>query len=105
MTKILLLSAFLATSAFAQTKPAPPLPDAAIARYWRAIAAHHAQDAAIQGSLTAKQKQMQESLVQIDAQIASERKQLAEACEAAKATLDESGADPVCVLKPEAPAK
>jgi hypothetical protein len=108
--KIIFLPLLLGAGLYAQTQPPPhtaaietppKLPDATLARYWRAIAGYHAQNAALQASLTSKQKQMQESIADTDKQIDEIRKQLAAAC-GDKAMLDESGSDPVCVAK-EAP--
>ena len=97
------ISIIFAASLFGQqpTPTAPPkLPDATIAQYWRTIAAHHANNAELQASLTAKQKQLQEAVTAIDKQIEDIRKQLSAAC-GQSAHLDESGAEPICLANPK----
>lgn len=100
MKFIVIIALALSASLFAQSKPEPKLSDSTLKDYWHAIAAHHAQNAAFQGSLTSQQKQIQESIQKIDAEIESIRKKLAAEC-GDKATLDESGAEPACKPKPE----
>jgi Skp family chaperone for outer membrane proteins len=110
-TIIFLLTLFAAAcygqQAAAPAKPVPAdvkpsvLSDAKLAKYWKAIATHHAQVAAFQSSLTATQKNLQESVDKIDKEMLDPaRRDLAKDCSATE-RFDESGGDPVC--KPVAP--
>lgn len=83
---------------FAGALVAVDLPDKALVDYWHAIAAHHAQNAAFQTSLTSEQKRLQEVLVDIDKKIEEARRKLAEAC-GVDSTLDETGQVPACKPK------
>ena len=67
-----------------------------LAKYWKAIATRNAQVAAFQSSLTATQKNLQESVDKIDKEMLDPaRRDLAKDCNATE-RLDESGGDPVC---------
>lgn len=89
--------------AFAADTAAPGLPDSILKDYWHAIAAHHAQAAALSESKTPQQKQMELNIAQTDREIEEIRTKLRAACPKDKPVLDESGANPVCAAKPSAP--
>lgn len=117
--KLLTLSLLIGSLLFAQQPPSPSKPAApaetsaaakadppklacdGVCEYWHAIAAHHSQNAAVQ-ELLLKAEQAKATIVQIDRAIDVERTKLAALCGDAF-QLDESSADPKCIVKPKPP--